>query len=151
MCSLVISFAALLGFAAASPLKAPNGGRIITAVEPHAEFLVTPEKRVELRFLADDGTVVSPAGQVVTIIMGDRLAPTRLSFTREGDKLISDRTVAEGNNLPLVLQIRSAPDAKPVNAKFHLNFSRCPECQLAEYACSCHGSSEEEPHSDHAH
>ena len=63
----IIAIAALvasLTFAtAAEKIKSPNGGRIISAVEPHAEFLVTPDKKVEIRFLDAAGKVIAPAAQ----------------------------------------------------------------------------------------
>ena len=129
---------ASLAFAqAAEKIKAPNGGRIVDAVTPHAEFLVTPEKKVEIRFIDDAGKVVAPADQAVTVTMGDRAAPTKLSFTKDGDKLVSDKTIPEGKDLPVVLQIKVAANSKAVTEKFNLNMAKCPTCSNPEYACSC--------------
>jgi len=128
---------ASLTLASAAEIKAPNGGRIIESVTPHAEFLVTADKKVEIRFLDDAGKVVAPGEQVVTIVMGDRSAPTKLAFTKDGDKLVSDKAVAEGKNLPVVLQIRAKEDEKATTVKFNLNMSTCSECKLTEYACTC--------------
>ena len=33
--------------------------------------------------------VVAPGEQVISVTLGDRSAPTKLSFTKDGDKLIS--------------------------------------------------------------
>ena len=148
---------ASLSFAtAAEKIKAPNGGRIIDTVTPPAEFLVTPEKKVEVRFLAADGKVIAPAAQVVTVTMGDRAAPTKLAFTKDNDKLVSDKVIPEGKELPVVLQIKTTPDAKAVTEKFNLNMAICPECKLAEYACTCDHGAEAKPHKhtggeDHKH
>ncbi|MEO5913908.1 MAG: hypothetical protein ABIS50_06720 [Luteolibacter sp.] len=140
---------ASLTFANAAEEKAPNGGRIIEAVTPHAEFLVTKDKKVEIRFL-EAGKVIAPADQVVTVTTGDRTNPTKLAFTKDGDKLVSDKAVPEGENLPVVLQIRAKEGEKALNAKFTLNLATCPECKLAEYACSCeHGGGE--GHEGHVH
>lgn len=117
-------------------VKAPNGGRIISKVTPHAEFLLTPEKKVEIRFL-EAGKVVAPTTQVVTVTMGDRAKPTKLAFAKDGDKLVSDKPVPEGDNLPVVLQIAPKEGEKAVSEKFNLNLSKCPECKLTEYACAC--------------
>lgn len=138
---------------AAEKLKAPNHGRLIEAVNPHAEFLLTPDKKIEIRFLDDSGKVIAPAGQVVTVIMGDRLNPTKLSFTQDGDKLLSNQTIPIGDNLPVVLQIRAKDAAKPVTHKFNLNLAKCPTCGNAEYACSCDHHSSDHSHggSDHSH
>lgn len=134
----IATIIASLTFAtAAEKIKAPNGGRIIDTVTPNAEFLVTTDKKVEVRFLDDAGKVIAPAAQVVTVTMGDRSAPTKLAFTKDGDKLVSDKVVAEGKSLPVVLQIKVSPDTKSVTEKFNLNMSNCPTCSHLEYACTC--------------
>ncbi len=115
----------------------PTGGKLITEVEPHAEFFVNKDNKVEIRFVDDDMKVIAPGEQVVTVTLGDRSAPTKLSFTKEGDKLISDKVVPEGNNLPTVVQIKTTADAKSVTEKFNLNLADCPECKHKEYACTC--------------
>jgi hypothetical protein len=148
---------ASLAFAtAADKLKAPNGGRIIDTVTPKAEFVVTKDKKVEVRFLDDTGKVIAPAAQTVTVTMGDRANPTKLAFAKDGDKLVSDKPVPQGDNLPVVLQIKTTPDAKAVTSKFNLNMSTCPECKLNEYACACDHATEKKPHKhtggeDHKH
>jgi hypothetical protein len=77
-------------------------------------------------------------GRIIdTVTMGDRSAPTKLAFTKDGDKLVSDKVVAEGKSLPVVLQIKVSPDAKSVTEKFNLNMSNCPTCSHLEYACTC--------------
>lgn len=145
---------ASLTLAAAADIKAPNKGRIIDSVEPHAEFLVTKDKKMEIRFLDDAGKVIAPAAQTASVVMGDRSAPTKLAFTKDGDKLVSDKTVAEGESLPVVLTIRVTPDAKAVTEKFNLGLGNCPPCGNAEYACTCEhakGGKEEKGHEGHDH
>jgi hypothetical protein len=135
---IVALILAALGIAnAAEALKTPNHGRLIDAVESPTEFLVTPEKKIEIRFLDKAGKVIAPTGQVVTVSMGDRSNPTKLTFKQDGDKIVSEQTIAVGDNLPLVLQIRAKEGAKAVTQKFNLNFVICPTCKNAEYACSC--------------
>ncbi len=134
---IALIIASLTFASAAEKIKAPNRGRIIEGVEPHAEFLVTAGKKVEVRFLDASGKVIAPAAQTVTVTMGDRAAPTKLAFTKDGDKLVSDKPVPEGKELPVVLQIKVTPDSKAVSAKFNLNMTICPTCSNAEYACSC--------------
>lgn len=144
---IAISLIATLtcGLCAAEPeghhheaLKAgPSGGRLITKVEPHAEFFVTKERKIEIRFVGDDGKIVKPGTQVVTVTLGDRAAPTKLVFTQADDKLISDKSIPEGNDLPTVVQIREKQGAKPINEKFNLNLDQCPTCKNKEYACTC--------------
>lgn len=121
----------------------PTGGKLITEVEPHVEFFVNKDKKVEIRFIDDDMKVVAPGEQVITVILGDRSAPTKLAFTKDGDKLISDKAIPEGADLPTVVQIKAKPDDKAVTEKFNLNLAQCPTCKNKEYACTCaHGEEE---------
>ncbi|MDP3851096.1 MAG: hypothetical protein Q8Q59_11370 [Luteolibacter sp.] len=122
---------------AAEKIKAPNGGRIIDSVEPHAEFVITEDKKIEIRFLDAAGKVVAPAAQVVTVTTGDRADPTKLAFTKDGDKLVSDKVIPDGKELPVVLQIRAKEGGKANTAKFTLNLAKCATCEHAEYACTC--------------
>ena len=69
--------------------------------------------------------------------MGDRTKPTKLAFAKDGDKLVSDKTIPEGKELPVVLQIRAKAGEKAVTEKFNLNLATCPTCEHLEYACSC--------------
>lgn len=154
--SLLFAAAAAL-LAAAMPVSAhdkdakvgPTGGKLLTESEPHAEFLVNKEKKVEIRFISGDGKVVAPGTQVVTATLGERSKPTKLTFTKEGDKLVSDKTVPEGNDYPTVVQIKADAKAKTVNSKFNLNLSQCPTCEHAEYACTCaHGDEDKDKEKD---
>lgn len=118
-------------------IATPNGGRLLAGVEPHAEFLVRADRRVQITFVDDAGKPVAPAAQAVTVTTGSRLSPTRLAFARSGDVLVSDVALPEGKNLPAVVQIKVKPDAKIVTERFNVDLSRCPDCKLAEYACTC--------------
>jgi hypothetical protein len=115
----------------------PTGGKLLTAVEPHVEFLVTRDKKVEIRFVDEKNKVVAPGAQEISVILGDRSAPTKLAFAKSGDKLVSDNSIPEGNDLPTVVQIREKAGAKAVNEKFNLNLDKCPTCKNQEYACTC--------------
>lgn len=115
----------------------PNGGRIITTVEPRAEFFVTPDRKVQITFLSEDGKPIAPTEQIIAVTTGERSAPVKMTFTKTETAFVSEQPVPEGNNFPLVLQIKPTPDAKAVVEKFTLNLSVCPECKLAEYACTC--------------
>lgn len=115
----------------------PNGGRVVTSVTPHYEFFVTPEKKVKITFLGEDGKALPARDQVVTAVGGDRAAPTRMSFVKDGDSLLSDKPLPEGKELPIVVQVKVTPDAKTATEKFTVNLATCPECKHAEYACTC--------------
>jgi hypothetical protein len=127
----------------------PTGGKLITEVEPHVEFLVTKDKKVEIRFIDDDNKVVAPAEQVISVTLGERSKPTKLTFTKDGNKLVSDKVVPEGNDYPTVVQIKTDAKAKAVNARFNLNMTKGPTCANAEYACTCeHGDEKEGAHKE---
>jgi len=115
----------------------PNGGRILHGVEPHLEFLVTEDRKVRITAVDDENEAIPIAAQSVRVIGGDRTNPTRLSFEKEGDVLVSDSTVPEGENFPVVVQIKPTPDAKTVLEKFQVNLEDCPTCEYREYACVC--------------
>ncbi len=115
----------------------PNGGRLVTSIKPHAEFFLTPERKVQITFVGEDGKAVAPEEQVVVVTTGQRSAPVKMTFAKMGETLLSEQVVPDGESLPVVVQIKSTPDAKAVVEKFNLNLSVCPGCSLAEYACTC--------------
>jgi hypothetical protein len=115
----------------------PNGGRILTSIEPHAEFLVTADRKVQITFVDDALKPIAPAAQVVTVTTGERSAPVKMTFAKTETAFLSEQTVPEGNNFPVVVQIKTTPDAKAMVEKFTLNLSNCPDCKYAEYACIC--------------
>ncbi len=100
-------------------------------MEPHAEFYVNKENRIEIRFVDDDNRVLAPAGQTVSVIMGDRSKPTKLAFAKDGDKLVSDQVIPSGNLLPTVVQIKSDSEGKTVMDRFNLNLDSCRSARTA--------------------
>ena len=135
----------VVGLLAAAPLAradkknlaAPNGGRIVTSADPRAELLVLPDRKVQITFIDQAGKPIPAAGQVVVVTTGDRMNPTQLAFTPSAGVLVSNGPVPAGNNLPTVVQLTPTPGAKALVERFSLNFTTCPECTHAEYACTC--------------
>ena len=115
----------------------PNGGRILTTSEPHAEFFVTADRKVQITFVDDEGKAIAPAQQIVIVTTGERSAPVKMTFVKKENVLLSDQSIPAGNNFPAVVQVKTTPDAKTLVEKFTLNLSICPGCKLAEYACIC--------------
>lgn len=115
----------------------PNGGRLLTKIEPRAEFFVTAERKVQITFVDARGTAIAPDTQIVTAIAGDRAAPTKLSFVKTGNVLVSDVALPAGNDFPTVVQIKLTPESKAVVERFNLNMSVCSDCSKPEYACIC--------------
>ena len=123
--------------ASTKKVAGPNGGRVLVQCTPRAEFLVLPDRKVQITFLGDDGKAVAPGTQSVTVTAGDRAAPTKLAFTKSGNALVSNGPLPPGNDFPAVVQIKPSPEAKTATEKFHVNLEKCPTCSLAEYACTC--------------
>ncbi len=119
----------------------PSGGRVITAVEPHLEFFVTKDRKVEITALTDDLKAAKLSGQVIAVTAGDRSKPTKLEFKEDGGKLVSSNTLPAGNDYPVSVSIKANASAKATYEKFNLNLEKCPTCKYQEYACIC----------DHAH
>jgi hypothetical protein len=126
----------------------PNGGKILTEVEPHLEFYVTKDRKVKITALDDHGKAKPIAAQSISIIAGYRSKPTRMVFTKKGEVLVSDKAFPKGNDFPVIIRIKNTPDADSVMEKFNLNLNDCPTCKHQEYACTCdHGCDGHEGHS----
>ena len=115
----------------------PNGGRILTEVEPHLEFKLNDDHSIQIIALTDDAKPAAISTQIVNVTGGDRSAPADLSFSKKGDALVSNATFPKGKNLPVIVSIQTAPDGEPTIARFTLNLSDCPTCDYKEYACIC--------------
>ncbi len=129
----------------------PNGGRIITDVEPHVEFLVTDDRKVKITSLNDDNkpSGTAPAFEL-SLTGGDRSNPTRLQFAAEGTSLVSSGTLPEGQMIPVVLQFKAGED-KPTMTKFNIDLNDCPTCDYKEYACTCAHAGDHNHDHDHDH
>jgi len=128
----------------------PNGGKVITSVEPHLEFFVTKDRKVKITALDDDLKPVKIGRQSVKMVAGERSKPTKISFEEKDGVLVSTGTLPKGNDFPVVLQIKTRKIAKSVNEKFNLNLIDCPTCDYKEYACTCdHGDHEGHDHDKH--
>tara|TARA_R110000850_G_scaffold30231_21_gene83418 strand:- start:4203 stop:4487 length:285 start_codon:yes stop_codon:yes gene_type:complete len=92
---------------------------------------------VKISSISEENAVQPIGTQVVTVMGGDRSSPTRMKFAKAGDSLISDVAFPEGNDFPVVIQIKATADAEAVTEKFNLNLEECPTCSNKEYACTC--------------
>lgn len=127
----------------AKKVAGPNGGLVITAVEPHCELLVTPERKLKITFLGEDNKPAALKEQSVSATGGDRAQPTKFTFAKADGALVSEQALPAGDAIPLILQIKTSPDAKPVTKRVNLNLANCPGCKLPEYACTCEEHSHE--------
>ena len=128
-------------------LEGPNKGRIITATDPHLEFFVTADRKILITFLDDKNLPIPLEAPTISAIGGERAAPTRMTFAPngEGGSFLSDVPLPQGENIPIILQIKTKPDAENVTEKFNVDLSECPTCVHLEYACICgHGEDKHE-------
>ena len=132
----------------------PNGGRLVTSVEPHAEFLVMKDRKVQITFVDKNNKKVEPGKQIVRVTAGDRKKPTKMKFEEKDGVLISDIALPKGDDFPVILQIKPSKLKKSVLEKFVLDMSQCSSCDYLEYACTCdhhhHGDGHSHDH-DHDH
>ncbi len=116
----------------------PNGGRILHSVEPHLEFLITADRKIRLTPLGEDNKPVALKEQSATATGGDRSNPTKFSFVKDGETLVSEQSLPAGNdNPPLILQIKLTAQSKAVTERFNINLADCGSCKHKEYACTC--------------
>jgi hypothetical protein len=117
----------------------PKGGRLLPATPHAAEFLVTPERRVELTFYDASLQPLAPAQQVVTVIAEPASGRTVLELEKTATAFLSQAPLPTGEPYRIVVQIRPTPGATPQNFHLDLNLATCGECKRAEYACTCEG------------
>lgn len=121
----------------ANVIAGPNGGRVLTKIDPHLEFLVQEDGRIQISALDADGQVIPVTDQEVKVYTGDRSNPMSLRFTVEEGVLMSDVSLPEGNHFPVVVRIQTDEPGSRVTEKFTLNLDACITCPNREYACTC--------------
>ncbi len=128
-------------------LVTPNGGRLVALMDSHAEIFVKDDGGVQVTFLDEEGAVVAPSGQLVTLVGGNRMDPIQLDFAESGDSLLSEGALPLDKPIPVVVQFQAGAGEKTYRERFQLNMSSCPTCEYKEYACVCH----EDEESEHGH
>ncbi len=106
--------------------QGPNGGHVVTSKAGFSfEVTVDKERKARIMFLDEENKAVALGEQSITGIAGERSAPTKLSFTKGKDAdakvLISDKPLPAGAHIPMILTIKTAPDAKAVAERFELH------------------------------
>lgn len=106
--------------------QGPNGGHVITSKAGFAfEVTVDKERKARIVFLDKENKAVALGEQGITGIAGERSAPTKLNFAKgnqaDANTLISDKALPAGAHVPMILTIKTAPDAKAVTERFELH------------------------------
>jgi hypothetical protein len=130
----------LLGLfnACAAPVVAgPKGGRLLEKTEPRAEFFVGKDRTVTITFYDAALKPVAVTGQLVTVIAETKAGKVTLEFAKKDGGLVSKIALPEGDGYNLIVQVKSAPGARPQNFRFKYDAHHCGGCKRAEYACTC--------------
>jgi hypothetical protein len=106
--------------------KGPNGGHVVESKAGFSiEITVDKERKARIVFLDKDNKVVALAEQSISGIAGERSAPTKLSFAKGKDAdanvLMADKALPAGDHVPVILMIKTSPDAKAVTERFELH------------------------------
>ena len=115
----------------------PKGGLILEKTEPKAEFFLNKDRSAVISFYDAALKPVPAAAQTASLVVNAKGGKQQVEFEKKGDVLVSKTPIADGDAPPVVLQLKSAANAKPQNFRFKLDTSTCAGCKLAEYACTC--------------
>lgn len=131
----ILAFA--LNAANKKQISGPRGGRLLQLTEPKAEFVVEKDRAATITFYDDKNKPVPASDQsAILTAMGDQRQT--IEFEKKDNLLVSKSKLPPGDPYPVILQFKSAPNARANNFRFNLDLSVCGGCKLAEYACSCH-------------
>lgn len=138
---------ALLGFAAAfltassafaeKAVAGPKGGRLLDRDPAPVEFFMNGERKAELHFYSADLKAAARGSQSATLTAERPEGRTQVALTPTPWGFVSEKPLPEGTPYRVVVQLRSAPGAKPKNYRIDLNLANCGGCSRAEYACTC--------------
>lgn len=137
--TILISFllAVTAACAAETTVAGPKGGRMLVADAVRAEFFVTAKRRVEISFYDEAEKTVPPGTTAVTVTAETAGGRVAVPLVAKDATLVSAEPLPPGDPYRVVVQVRSAPGARPSNFRIELNLHECGECQRAEYACTC--------------
>lgn len=118
-------------------IPGPNGGRLIATVQPQVEFFLRDDNKAQLTFVDDSAKPIALSGQTATLVTGDRMNPTTLTFEPVENTLVTTDPLPEIEGQPVILTIQVSPESTPVVEHLNLKTYTCSGCGLSEYACIC--------------
>jgi hypothetical protein len=106
--------------------KGPNGGHVIQSKAGFSiEVTVDKARKARIVFLNKDLKAEPLAAQSITGIAGERSSPVKLAFSKGKDAdanvLIADNALPAGAHVPLLLVIKTSPEAKATTERFELH------------------------------
>ncbi len=129
-------------------IKAPNGGRILHEIVPHAEFFITKDRKVQITFVNDEGKAIED-GATLKAVGGKLSAPTKFTFEKTKHGFVSNEKLPEGKMVPIMLMFKDSKGKAAPRIKFNVDMSDCPTCDFLEYACTCDHSHDHDHDHDH--
>jgi hypothetical protein len=133
----ILALAAAPAFADKTVKAGPRKGRILEMDKQNAEFFVEKDRTVSIAFYDAAGKQQPATDQVITATAEAPGAKTKLDFEKKGDLLVSKAPLPAGEGYQVVVQAKSAADAKPKNFRIKLQLHTCGACSNPEYACTC--------------
>ena len=124
----------------AKAIPGPKGARVVEVVGGYAEFFVLPDRKVSVTFYGEDMKPLPPAEQVVSVVAEAPTGKAKLEFEKTGEGFVSKAALPQGDGYRIVLQIKPDATGKTQNFRIDFHLEQCGECKLAEYACTCAGS-----------
>ena len=106
--------------------KGPNKGHVIESKAGFSfEVTVDKDRKARIVFLDKDNKAIALGEQTISGIAGERSAPVKLTFAKGTDAdanvLISEQALPAGAHVPMILTIKTAPDAKAATERFELH------------------------------
>ncbi|MFM7182057.1 MAG: hypothetical protein ACKO2G_11415 [Verrucomicrobiales bacterium] len=106
--------------------KGPNGGHVIESKAGFSiEVTVDKDRKARVVFLDKENKPVALGEQTISGIAGERSSPVKLAFAKGADAdanvLISNQALPAGAHVPMILTIKTAPDAKAATERFELH------------------------------
>jgi len=135
--SLAVALCAAALVHATQAVGGPAGGRLLETEPARAEFVVSAERKAEIRFYDAALKPAAPTTQAVTIIAEPASGRVKLEVVKTEFGFATKETLPAGATYRVVVQVRATPEAKPQNFRIDLNLGHCAGCDRAEYACTC--------------
>ena len=106
--------------------QGPNGGHVIQSEAGFSfEVTVDKERKARIVFLGNDLKAIPLGEQTITGIAGERSAPVKLAFAKgtgkDANVLVSDKALPAGEHIPMILTVKTTPDAKGATERFELH------------------------------
>lgn len=115
----------------------PNGGKLLGVAPDQAELLISPEGMATITFLDAEKKPTAPGDRTVALFAQLESGRKAIELERKGDVFVSKEPLPKPEGYTLVVQTRSAPDAKPINTRVKYEMHVCSGCKYSEYACIC--------------